>query len=176
MGRCVNLLLQILRSTNDHKTLLDLCLQLRKIPDADKYLSGIFVGASYYNVFFFRVYIRHSEREQLSEQALSLCIQTLRNAIKNVTDTASTEKLMIDIFKAYQRSQKSLAHKESVFASMLGDVYKKYMNDKVPESVSILDLAMKHCQQNRVLEKMKKQQNISPSIQKLPLSTNVIKV
>lgn len=36
MGRCVSLLLQILHDTNDYKTLLDLCLQLRKIPDADK--------------------------------------------------------------------------------------------------------------------------------------------
>lgn len=36
MGRCVSLLLQVLRSTNDYKTLLDVCLQLRRVPDPDK--------------------------------------------------------------------------------------------------------------------------------------------
>lgn len=41
MSRCVSLLLQVLRNTNDHKTLLDLCLQLRRTPDADKYVFPV---------------------------------------------------------------------------------------------------------------------------------------
>lgn len=60
-----------------------------------------------------------------------MCIQSLRSLIKNTAGTAATEKLMNDIFKAYQRSQKNLAHKEGVFSSMLIEVYKKNMGDKV---------------------------------------------
>lgn len=36
MARCVTLLLQVLRQNNDYKMLLDVCLQLRRTPDADK--------------------------------------------------------------------------------------------------------------------------------------------
>lgn len=38
MNRCITLLLQILRTTNDTKTLIDLYLNLRKAPEQDKYV------------------------------------------------------------------------------------------------------------------------------------------
>ncbi|KAK4873288.1 hypothetical protein RN001_015317 [Aquatica leii] len=140
MARCVTILLQVLRQTNDHKTLLDVCLQLRRVPDADK------------------IYIRHTERDQLSEQALSLCIQSLREQIKNVTSTNTMQKLLIDAFRSYQRIQKHVPAKESVFSSMLSDIYKKSLKDKVPENVNLLDLAVKYCQQHKAAEKLKQQQ------------------
>lgn len=91
---------------------------------------------------------------------------------------STIEKLLMDIFKAHQRSQKSLAHKEPVFANMLTDVYKKFVNDKQPESVNLLESALKYCQQNRATEKVKQQtkQSLSPPIQKsspLPVPTSV---
>lgn len=36
MNRCITLLMQVLRTTNDTKTLIDLCLNLRKAPEQDK--------------------------------------------------------------------------------------------------------------------------------------------
>lgn len=80
---------------------------------------------------------------------------------------------MIDIFKAYQRSQKNLAHKESVFSNMLTDIYKKFLNDKIPENANILDLAVKYCQQNRAAEKLKKQQTVA-ALPKATILTTVI--
>ncbi|KRT83277.1 hypothetical protein AMK59_3936 [Oryctes borbonicus] len=155
IGRCVSLLLQILHDTNDHKTLLDLCLQLRRMPDADK------------------IYIRHTEREQLSDQAITLCIQCLRRQIKNIDSLSSSAKqrILLDIFRIYQRSQKHITHKESIFSGMLVDVFKKYGNQVIPETTSALDLAVKYCQQNRAAEKMKKQQNQNLVPRSAPVAT-----
>lgn len=36
MSRCITLLLNVLTTTNDTKTLIDLCLNLRKTPEPDK--------------------------------------------------------------------------------------------------------------------------------------------
>lgn len=135
MGRCVSLLLQVLRSTNDHKTLLDLCLQLRRTPDADKYSihTPKFRVILYKFMSTFRVYIRDSERKQLSEQAMSLCIQSLKAQIKNINATShvAQKKLLLDVFRAYQRIQKHIQVKESTFATMLTDIYKQMIQEKV---------------------------------------------
>lgn len=108
-----------------------------------------------------------------------MCIQTLRTQLKEI-DTMSpqnAERLLIDLFKAYQRSQKNLAHQEKVFAGMLIDGYKKLMGDKSPENTSaMLDLAVKYCQQTRGVDKIKKQhiQAVSPKpIPTAPLPTLV---
>jgi calcineurin-binding protein cabin-1 len=37
MSRCVVLLMQVLKETGDGRMLIELCIQLRKTPDADKY-------------------------------------------------------------------------------------------------------------------------------------------
>lgn len=39
MSRCVTLLMEVLMDTGDHRTLLEICLQLQKTPEADKYAS-----------------------------------------------------------------------------------------------------------------------------------------
>jgi hypothetical protein len=36
MSRCVLLLMEVLQELRDHRMLLELCLQLRRTPEADK--------------------------------------------------------------------------------------------------------------------------------------------
>lgn len=105
-----------------------------------------------------RVYIKHSDREQLSEQALSLCIQSLKAQIKNLNSTSALQRLVLDLFRSYQRIQKYIPQKETIFSGMLGDAYKKFMKEKIPENVNVLDLAIKFCQQHKAAEKLKQQQ------------------
>lgn len=85
-----------------------------------------------FNVIF-RVYIRDAERKQLSEQAMSLCVQSLKTQMKNVNTNSQTalKKLLLDIFRAYQRVQKHIQIKENTFATMLTDVYKQLVQEKV---------------------------------------------
>lgn len=81
------------------------------------------------------MYIRDAERKQLSEQAMSLCIQSLRSSIKNTnTDNhGAMQKLLLDIFRAYQKVQKHIVNKEGAFANMLMEMYKKIVQEKVCE-------------------------------------------
>lgn len=81
----------------------------------------------------FRVYIRDAERKQLSDQAMSLCVQSLKSQIKNMNTLSHSamQKLLLDIFKAYQRVQKHIVAKESTFAAMLTDVYKNIVQENV---------------------------------------------
>lgn len=53
MSRCVSLLLQVLRATNDNKTLIELALQLRKTPDPDKYSINQLELTEYFILIFF---------------------------------------------------------------------------------------------------------------------------
>ncbi|XP_011502585.1 PREDICTED: calcineurin-binding protein cabin-1-like, partial [Ceratosolen solmsi marchali] len=95
MSRCVVLLMQVLKETGDGRMLIELCIQLRKIPDPDK------------------KYLRDSEREQLSGQALTLCLQCFRNKIKTMSiESTSMEhcnnriedqmQVLLDIYHVYQ--------------------------------------------------------------------------
>lgn len=79
------------------------------------------------------MYIRDAERQQLSEQAMSLCVQSLKTQIKNVNVNSQTalKKLLLDIFRAYQRVQKYIQIKENTFATMLTDVYKQLVQENV---------------------------------------------
>ncbi|XP_017772871.1 PREDICTED: calcineurin-binding protein cabin-1-like [Nicrophorus vespilloides] len=153
MSRCVTLLLQVLQDTNDHKTLLELCLQLKKQPDLDK------------------IYIRHSERLQLSDQALGMCIQSLRSQVKNITTVSPilADKLLVDMFKAFQKSKNSLPQHEKTFSSILVDAYKTLMGDKISDSANVLDMAIKYCQQSKIAEKAKHQQQPTQTTPKTPL-------
>ncbi|KAK9871634.1 hypothetical protein WA026_013014 [Henosepilachna vigintioctopunctata] len=136
MSRCVTILLQILSATNECKILLDLYFQLKKTPDPDK------------------VVIKDSERLQFSEQALSLCIQSFRNNIKNEHNmsNSSLKKLLNDIYKAY----------------MLVEVYKLSFKE-IPDNANILELAIKFCQQNKILEKQRSVMNLQNNTLKNPL-------
>lgn len=64
---------------------------------------------------------------------MAMCVQCLRSQIQNVPNMADTavHRLLQDIFRSYQRVQKHETSKESTFATMLTDVYKKFMKGKV---------------------------------------------
>lgn len=74
----------------------------------------------YVNVF--RKYLREPEREQLSRQALSLTLQTLRARLRD----EPTSALVLEMFRTYQTVQKLLPQKEKTFASLLIEAYKKH--------------------------------------------------
>ncbi|CAH0547224.1 unnamed protein product [Brassicogethes aeneus] len=152
MNRCISLLLQILQKTNDTKTLLDLCTQLKRPPDPDK------------------IYIKDSDRLAFSEQAMTMCIQCLRSQMKNIPNMNNTNKIKLlqDIYRVYLRVQKNIPGKESVFAGILIDCYKKFREDKLPENINVLDCAKKFCEQNKVLEKTKSQIQSSPNLSRSP--------
>nr|XP_023024842.1 calcineurin-binding protein cabin-1-like isoform X2 [Leptinotarsa decemlineata] len=141
MSRCISLLMQILRTTTDNKTLIDLSIQLRKTPEPDK------------------IYIKDSERMAFSEQAIMMCSQSLRSQMKNIGTMTNPQiaKILQEIFRVYQRLQKHIPVKESQFASMIVEVYKKFIKEKIPDNVNVLDLATKFCLQNRQAEKQKLQ-------------------
>ncbi|XP_056640755.1 calcineurin-binding protein cabin-1-like isoform X2 [Diorhabda sublineata] len=147
MSRCLSLLMQILRNTNDNKTLIDLCVQLRRIPEPDK------------------IYIKDTERMAFSEQAMTMCIQSLRSQIKYVSDMTNPQiaKLLQEIFKIHQRLSKHAPSKEIPFANLLVEVYKKFIKEKIPENVNVLDLAIKFCSQNKSAEKHRLQSVSSKS-------------
>lgn len=57
--------------------------------------------------------------------------------------------MLIDIFKAHQKAIKHLLQKENMFASLLVDGYKVYVEGKLerlPDNVIVLDAAIKLCQ------------------------------
>ncbi|CAG9860246.1 unnamed protein product [Phyllotreta striolata] len=148
MSRCLSLLLQILRTTNDTKTLIDLCVNLRKTPEPDK------------------IYIKDSERIAFADQAMTMCIQSIRDQIKHIPSMTNPQiaKLLQEIYKIYQRLQKHAPGKEIHFANLLEEVYKKFIKEKIPDNVNVLDLAVKFCSQNRAAEKQKLLSTPKPQI------------
>lgn len=68
-----------------------------------------------------------------SEQALTMCTQTLRSQIKNVANMTNPQivKLLQEIFKVHQRLQKHFGSQDNVFSGMLVEVYKQFIKEKV---------------------------------------------
>ncbi|KAL6261164.1 hypothetical protein P5V15_008689 [Pogonomyrmex californicus] len=141
MSKCVTLLMQVLKESNDSRMLMQLCIQLGKIPDSDK------------------KYLRDSEREQLSRQALTLCQQSLRSRVQamgsastidsvHLIRTDARTQVLLDVYETYQLVQKHLQGKESTiqaFATLLTDTYKMYIGNKNLEG-NVLEIAIKCCQ------------------------------
>ncbi|XP_029179074.1 calcineurin-binding protein cabin-1-like [Nylanderia fulva] len=141
MSKCVTLLMQVLKESNDSRMLMQLCIQLGKIPDSDK------------------KYLRDSEREQLSRQALTLCQQSLRSRIQTMGSASTIDsvhlirtdartQVLLDVYETYQLVQKHLQGKESTiqaFATLLTDTYKMYIGNKNLEG-NVLEIAIKCCQ------------------------------
>nr|XP_034185241.1 calcineurin-binding protein cabin-1-like isoform X1 [Osmia lignaria]XP_034185242.1 calcineurin-binding protein cabin-1-like isoform X1 [Osmia lignaria]XP_034185243.1 calcineurin-binding protein cabin-1-like isoform X1 [Osmia lignaria] len=139
MSRCVTLLMQVLKETNDGRMLMQLSVQLGKIPESDK------------------KYLRDSEREQLSCQALTLCLQSLRTKVQlmgaSTSDAPSNKntdartQVLLDTYWVYQRALKSYHTKEQTIqtlASLLVDTYKTYIGNKNLEG-NVLEIATKYC-------------------------------
>lgn len=141
MSRAVLLTMEILKEIDDHKTLLDLSLQLQRIPELDK------------------KYLRDSDREELSQQAFSLCVQSLKGQLtkfgqqpdlrKNNVEQQALKSLMLDIYRAYQRAQKQPNSKQ--FTNLLIEGYKLLNSDPGTEAMShqyFVDQSMKFCQRH----------------------------
>ncbi|XP_003701167.1 calcineurin-binding protein cabin-1 [Megachile rotundata] len=139
MSRCVTLLMQVLKETNDGRMLMQLSVQLGKIPESDK------------------KYLRDSEREQLSCQALTLCLQSLRTKVQlmgaSASDSTSNKntdartQVLLDTYWVYQRALKCFHTKEQTIqtlASLLVDTYKTYIGNKNLEG-NVLEIATKYC-------------------------------
>lgn len=131
--------MQVLKETNDGRMLMQLSVQLGKIPESDK------------------KYLRDSEREQLSCQALTLCLQSLRTKVQlmgtSTSDLAINKnadartQVLLDTYWVYQRALKSFQTKEQtiqVLASLLVDTYKTYIGNKNLEG-NVLEIATKYC-------------------------------
>ncbi|XP_055915859.1 calcineurin-binding protein cabin-1-like [Eupeodes corollae] len=147
--KCVSILIQVLRKSNNHKLLIDVALQLYRTPDNDKR------------------YIKDSERMELYQQAMTFCVQIMRNILKNITETrdnVETLNLLIDIYKAHKKCIKHMNQKEPLFIQLLVDVYKFYIQDKVvkmPENLNLVDLAIKLCLQEISVRKNQEKQALA---------------
>ncbi|XP_045518432.1 calcineurin-binding protein cabin-1-like [Pieris brassicae] len=136
MNRSVLLTMEILKEIDDHKTLLDLSIHLQRIPEPDK------------------KYLRDSDREDLAQQAFSLCVQALKGQLvkfsqqpdikSNEVERQALKSLMLDIYRSYQKVQKQPLSKQ--FVNLLIDAYKLITTTPINESMNLVDLSMKYCQ------------------------------
>lgn len=67
LSKCIIILMDVLKKTNDHETLLDLAMQLQKIPENEK------------------KYLTECDRKELYQQALACCVQAFKNKLKETT-------------------------------------------------------------------------------------------
>lgn len=85
------------------------------------------------NLFFNlnRKYLRDNEREELSREAATLCVLTLRNKIKDLA-SASEEmrKFIMEVFNMYKRATKS-SLREPKLSSVLTEIYSKLVANQV---------------------------------------------
>ncbi|CAG5056869.1 unnamed protein product [Parnassius apollo] len=145
MNRSVMLTMEILKEIDDHKTLLDLSLHLQRIPEPDK------------------KYLRDSDREELAQQAFSLCVQSLKGQLlkfsqqadlkSNDIERQTLKSLMLDIYRAYQRAQKQPNSKQ--FTNLLVEAYKLVTTTPIAENANLVDLSMKYCQS--IIQTLKQQ-------------------
>lgn len=138
LSKCVVILMDVLKKTNDYETLMDLALQLQRNPEADK------------------KYLNDADKKDLFQQAVTCCTQAFKNKLREITTGNSDDKnrellsLMLDIYKSYRKTQKIFQQKDQTLLSgALVEVYKEYIKDKMvlPDNANLTDLAFKMCQQ-----------------------------
>lgn len=144
LSKCVIILMDVLKKTNDYETLMDLALQLQRNPEADK------------------KYLNDADKKELFQQAVACCVQAFKNKLRDIMTGSNDDKnrellsLMLDIFKSHRKSSKIFQAKDqSLFSAVLVDVYKEYIKDKMilPDNANLTDLAFKMCQQESVYRK-----------------------
>ncbi|XP_035900937.1 uncharacterized protein LOC118507065 [Anopheles stephensi] len=152
ISKCVIVLMETLKEFAEYDILLDLALQLQRTPEPDK------------------KYLNDYERKELVQQAILYCVQVYRSLLKKYTDgrnDAELLSLMVDMYKAYRKIIKHMQAKESMFATVLVDAYRVFVSDKVPklpDNISVLDLAVKLCTYEMNYRKtQEKQQQASAS-------------
>ncbi|XP_052903342.1 calcineurin-binding protein cabin-1-like [Anopheles moucheti] len=133
ISKCVIVLMETLKEFSEHDILLELALQLQRTPEPDK------------------KYLNDYERKELVQQAILFCVQVYRSMLKKYSDGRNDTELlslMVDMYKAFRKITKHMQAKEPMFATVLIDAYRVFVSDKVPklpENVSLLDLAVKLC-------------------------------
>lgn len=138
LSKCVVILMEVLKKSNDYDTLVDLALQLQRNPEADK------------------KYLNDADKKELFHQAVTCCVQAFKNKLREIPTENSEDRsrellsLMLDIFKTHRKTQKILQQKDqSLFSGVLVEVYKEYVKDRMglPDNANMTDLAFKLCQQ-----------------------------
>ncbi|XP_053615199.1 calcineurin-binding protein cabin-1-like [Plodia interpunctella] len=164
MSRCVLLTMEILKEIDDHKTLLDLSLHLQRIPESDK------------------KYIRDAEREELAQQAFSLCVQSLRGQLtkfiqqadlkSNEVEKLALKSLTLDIYRAYHRTQKQAQSNSKQFSNLLVEAYKLICPTPITENMNLVDLSLRYCQSLTQILKQQATQAILDKSQKAEKKQN----
>lgn len=137
LSKCVVILMDVLKKTNDYETLMDLALQLQRNPEADK------------------KYLSDADKKELFHQAVACSVQAYKNKLRDITSENGDESkrellaLMLDIFKSIRKTSKIFQQKDqNLLSAVLVDVYKEHSKDKnMPENANMTDLAFKMCQQ-----------------------------
>nr|XP_018916793.1 PREDICTED: calcineurin-binding protein cabin-1-like [Bemisia tabaci] len=131
MSCCVHLVVDMLRDLKDFYMLLELSIQLRDMPEPDK------------------KYLRDNEREQLSKEAFSLSLNSVRKITqesflqKNPVAKETQKATLLDVYRCYHKVNKYWPQKEQVFSKLLTDFYRKYFPEK--STGNILESAIKFC-------------------------------
>lgn len=145
--KCVNIFIKLLAKVKNHKTLIDVALNLYKTPDVDKR------------------YIADAARKDLYQQSISYTVQIFRDVLeKNQKQRSDSElmELLLDIYSIHKKCVKYMNQKEPTFTKLLTDVYLFFIEDKVecvPENYNILDLAIKLCLQELTSRKLTETRN-----------------
>ncbi|KAI8501248.1 hypothetical protein Bbelb_213430 [Branchiostoma belcheri] len=133
MGRCVSLLLEVLRQLNDSNTLFQLATQLHRTPDQGK------------------KYLRDVDRTMLAKQAYKYSLETLQDVVLKCCSTAEEMdssqllKLVLDCWKVFQHGQRTGSNME-VESNILADAYTLYRVDDMEPEPSPLEQAISYCQ------------------------------
>ncbi|CAH1273708.1 CABIN1 [Branchiostoma lanceolatum] len=133
MGRCVSLLLEVLRQLNDSNTLFQLATQLHRTPDQGK------------------KYLRDVDRTMLAKQAYKYSLETLQDIVLdycNATEEMENSqllKLVLDCWRVFQHGQRTGSNME-VESNILADAYALYRIDDMEPEPSVLEQAISYCQ------------------------------
>ncbi|XP_078611978.1 calcineurin-binding protein cabin-1-like isoform X1 [Branchiostoma floridae x Branchiostoma japonicum] len=133
MGRCVSLLLEVLRQLNDSNTLFQLATQLHRTPDQGK------------------KYLRDVDRTMLAKQAYKYSLETLQDIVLeycNATEEMENSqllKLVLDCWKVFQHGQRTGSNMD-VESNILADAYALYRIDDMEPEPSVLEQAISYCQ------------------------------
>lgn len=168
LSKCIIILMDVLKKTSDHETLLDLALQLQKVPETEKR------------------YLADSDRKELYQQALACCVQAFKNKMKEIqiginegkNENRDLLSLMLDIFKSHRRTYKNVtaSKDQNAFVNVMIEVYKEYIKDrkKLPENANYCDLAFKMCQQELNYRKNLEKGIVGPNPNANPISSTSV--
>ncbi|BES95231.1 Calcineurin-Hypothetical protein protein [Nesidiocoris tenuis] len=123
MSRSVVLLLDVLAEVKDYKMLIDLSIQLKVEPEAEK------------------KYLRDNEREEMSIEAAEHGAQVLRRKLLDYKpDSDEGKDFLLEVYQIYKRINRS-GLKDTMYAAILTETFNKFTK----ESTHTLDSAIRFC-------------------------------